>query len=224
MGNNLSKASVSESYFCYTRSEMLKFIPSDVCKVLEIGCAEGAFGQLLKDSRKVEVWGVEISESAANKARLKLDHVVIGDFENDKLNIPTSYFDCVIFNDVLEHFRYPWAVLKKTLEYLKKDGCVVASIPNVRYFENLKNIVLHKKWEYVESGIMDKTHLRFFTEKSICNMFKRCGYDIVRIEGIRSERFPWKIGLLNRLLFNALDDTKFQQFACVAHRKKSADL
>jgi hypothetical protein len=105
--------------------------------------------------------------------------------------------------------------IKRTLS---PGGYIVASIPNIRVYENMKRLLIRKEWEYTEHGIMDKRHLRFFTKKSIRRMFERCGYQIVTIEGINGGNFPWKFGLLNRVLFKALDDMRFSQFACVGQK------
>ena len=81
--------------------------------------------------------------------------------------LPDNNFDVVIFNDVLEHFENPWAVLENVKTKLNASGVVVASIPNVAYITNLVELILKKDWRYKpEGGILDKTHLRFFTKKS----------------------------------------------------------
>src|SRR3989338_2285023 len=100
----------SKGYYEYSRKEMLSFIPETIDRVLDIGCGAGNFGSILKENRRLEVWGVEVCEDAAEEARTKLDNVIIGDFENSYLELPERYFDCIVFNDVLEHFISPWDV------------------------------------------------------------------------------------------------------------------
>lgn len=199
------------------RKEMLRFIPKDVHKILEIGCGEGLFGNLCKQNFKAEVWGVEINKFAAEKAKDNLDNVFVGNIELNNIEIPVNYFDCIVFNDVLEHLQDPWLVLLKVKKYLKVGGYIVASIPNVRYILNLKNLLFNKEWEYVDwGGIMDKTHLRYFTVVSIEKIFTKCEYNIVKLEGINAIKFSWKLNLLNKILQNKLDDTRYLQFACIA--------
>lgn len=207
-----------DDYYSCSREEMLKFIPTGISRVLEIGCAEGYFGQILKSRFAVEVWGVENMPKAVEEARGRLDKVLLGDIEKGEVDLPTNYFDCIIFNDVLEHFQYPWKQLRSLRKYLKDGGYVVSSIPNVRHFENMKNLLIKKKWEYVDSGILDRTHLRFFTSKSIKEMFEISGYDVVSIDGINGGKFPWKFGLLNVVFLNLLNDMRYLQFACVARK------
>jgi 2-polyprenyl-3-methyl-5-hydroxy-6-metoxy-1,4-benzoquinol methylase len=151
----------------------------------------------------------------ADKARSRLDKVIVGGIE-EQPGLPDGYFDCIVFNDVLEHLVDPWTVLRSIKVKLKSGGCVVASIPNVRHFSNLRQLILEKEWRYMDCGVLDRTHLRFFTEKSIRRMFEDCGYNLCSIDGIVERPFPWTLGLLNRILFNSLRDTEYLQFACVA--------
>lgn len=172
------------------RKEMIQFIPPSARKILEIGCGEEEFGHALKRLYDVEVWGVEILEDVAQKAKTRLDKVLIGDIEADDFVLPSNYFDCIVFNDVLEHLRYPWFILKKIRVNLKENGYVIASIPNVRYYKNMKDVLIHKNWEYVDAGVMDKTHFRYFTIKSIRNLFKRCNFQVILIKGTNGIKFP----------------------------------
>jgi len=198
---------------------MLKFVPPGVHKVLEIGCAEGSFGLLLKRLRGVEVWGVDMSLPVADEAISRLDHFIVGDFEDENVDVPKKYFDCVVFNDVIEHFKYPWTVLRDVREYIVEGGYVVASIPNVRFLSNIKKLLIDKQWKYEDEGILDKTHLRFFVEESIRDMFKACDYRIIKLEGINAGKFSWKFEIINRILFNMFEDMRFRQFACVAQKE-----
>lgn len=208
-----------EGYYACSRDEMLRFIPQSARRILEVGCGEGFFGYILKSKIGAEVWGIEVYKNAAENAKLKLDKVIIGDIERDELSLPQNYFDCIIFNDVLEHLKYPWDVLKKIQYNLTDKGYVVASIPNLRFLDNIKMLLRNNDWEYKNKGILDKTHLRFFTKKSIKGMFEACGYDIVKIEGIFSKEFYWKFKLFNWIMKNKFEDMKYLQFACVAKLK-----
>ena len=198
------------------RDETIKYVPDSARTVLDVGCGEGHFGQNLKRHNHSEVWGIELYEVAAGKARTRLNRVITGDIERDDIGLPENYFDCIVFNDVLEHMMSPWDILKKIKIYLKTGGRVVASIPNIRYFECMKRLLLHKEWEYADCGVLDWTHLRFFTINSIRKMFEDNGYSVATLEGIDHSGFPWKFNLLNRVLLNRLDDMKYRRFACVA--------
>lgn len=110
----------------------------------------------------------------------------------------------------------PWVTLASVKPLLAKAGVVVASLPNMRYMPVFKELVLQGSWRYRQDGVMDKTHLRFFTKSSIVALFSDSGYVVDAIAGINGIEFPWKFGLLNALLNQRLADTQYQQYACVA--------
>lgn len=201
----------------HDRSEILPYIPRDINLVLEVGCGHGAFGKLLKSTHKIsEVWGVEINYSAATHATECIDKVIIGDFESQTLALPERYFDCVVFNDVLEHFIDPWSALEYTKSLLKPHGKLVASIPNVRFWGNLYHLLIEQDWKYEDWGIRDRTHLRFFTRKSIVRMMKDCNFRVEVINGINSSAFTIKYRLLKKFFQTGFQDTEFMQFVVVA--------
>ncbi len=207
-----------DDYFIQTRPEMLEFIPPTAERILEVGCATGMFGAQLKRRSDVEVWGIEYDTESAEIAREKLDMVLAGDVLQLGDHLPDSYFDCIVFNDVLEHLVDPFTVLLKVKGKLVKNGSIVCSIPNIRFFYTLKNFILDKQWKYEDAGIMDKTHLRFFTERSIVDMFDSLGYKMVEMKGINAIR-SWKFSFFNALSMGYLSDTRYLQFACVATPK-----
>jgi len=214
-----------DAYFKKERNEMLHRIPKDASIVLDVGCAVGSFGQILKSERLVEVWGIEISEYAASIAAQKLDKVVCGAFD-ENLDLPKKSFDCIVFNDVLQHLVDPYSALLYSKTLLKDGGMIVASIPNVRYFDNVWKLLVEKNWEYTQHGILDRTHLRFFTHRSILKTFSDLGYEIKSIEGINplEKEHPHlvrKFKFLNSILLNQLEDMRYIQFAVVAHPKSS---
>lgn len=210
-----------EVYASSGREEMLPFIPEGAKTFLDVGCSVGNFGALLKSRREAEVWGVETNPEAAAFASERLDYVINAPFDT-QLDLKSKRFDCVIFNDVLEHMVDPYSALEHTKSLLLPGGHVVASIPNVRYFGNMWPLIVHRSWEYVESGILDRTHLRFFTVDSIRSMFVNLGYTIDQLVGINALEeydtyFVRKYRILNFLALNRLDDMRWMQFAVVAH-------
>lgn len=168
------------------RKEMLAFVPSSARKVLDVGCGPGGFGQALRraDPNR-ELWAVELDPDVAAGARRHYDRVIVGTFP-DVLVAPGTTFDCIVFNDVLEHVVDPWTTLRATLPLLNAGGAVVASIPNVRNVRVVFDLVLRGNWTYTDIGIMDRTHLRFFTSKSIRSLFCHSGFTVDVLEGINS--------------------------------------
>jgi len=209
------------NYYQNLRLEMLPFIPKKAKKILELGCGEGMFGSYLRDNLGAEVWGIEIEPKFATKAQKNLDKVYIGDAETIIMGLPAKSFDVIVANDVLEHMVDPYSVLKEAKRILKKDGVVVSSIPNMRNFHVIYHLVRHGQWEYVESGILDRTHLRFFTKKSIDQMYERLGYEVVQNKGIFEEtNLPTAFKLANTLVRGKISDMKYVQFATVAKVKR----
>src|SRR6266404_6550133 len=94
-------------YYQCDRAEMLPFVPQSVSRVLEVGCGAGRFGAEIRRSRKAEVWGIEAIPEIAAQAAERLDRVLTKNIEDGALELPSDYFDCIIFNDVLEHLTYP---------------------------------------------------------------------------------------------------------------------
>lgn len=201
-------------YFRQTRPEMLPYIPDHASRILDVGCGSGQFGAQLRHTGR-EVWGAELNPEAAAAAKLVLDHAFCGDIETLMPQLPPTYFDCIIFNDVLEHLVDPFSMLRNIQPLLAPGGVVVASIPNVRYFFNIRELLVDRQWRYRNYGIMDRTHLRFFTRYSMADMFVDAGYVVQKIEGINGFT-SWKFSLLNALLFGHIEDMRHEQFACVA--------
>ena len=155
-------------------------------RVLEVGCATGFFGAFLKE-RGFEVWGVETSALQAKRAAKRLDQVYIGcieDFLKSDECLEAGSFDYVVFGDVLEHLASPLDVLKSCADILAPDGAILASIPNVAHLA-VRLMLLEGRWEYVRFGILDDTHLRFFTRKSIVELFSDAGYSISSMYAVR---------------------------------------
>lgn len=175
-----------KSAYTGSRQDVLALIPEEAKRILNVGCANGAMGEEIKSFRNnITVFGIEKNKQMGLKAKKKLDRVIIGDIEemdfSKKLDV-NSPFDCIVFADILEHLRDPWAVMQEFRNFLTKEGKIVASIPNVRHFSTLFALAVKGKWPYRERGIHDSTHLRFFTMKNIREMFKLADLKIVDIK------------------------------------------
>lgn len=150
--------------------------------VLEFGCATGYFSQLLL-ARGCEVTGIEINADAAKVSEQYCKKVIVADLDFASLSelLPSQEFDVAVFGDVLEHLRNPWKVLDEARRLLKPDGYVVASIPNITHGA-IRLSLLKGKFEYTKVGILDDTHLRFFSRDSVEDLFVKSGYEVDYID------------------------------------------
>lgn len=166
------------------RREMLAFVPPAARSVLDVGCGPGGFGQSLRqEASGRELWAVEPDEEVAAGASRHYDTMVVGSFPEAVAGAGRT-FDCIVFNDVLEHLVDPWSVLRAAAPLLAPGGAVVASIPNVRNVSVVAGLVLRGDWTYRDIGILDRTHLRFFTAATIRSLFADCGFTIEAMAGV----------------------------------------
>jgi 2-polyprenyl-3-methyl-5-hydroxy-6-metoxy-1,4-benzoquinol methylase len=162
------------------REDILPYIPQDIEKVLDVGCARGLLGEIIKKERGCKVYGIEMSEETAQIARTRLDEVFCVNVEEAPLPFKED-LDVIIFADILEHLIDPWRVLERSREWLKPGGIVFASIPNTAHFSIVLDL-LRGRWDYLPYGLLSISHVRFFTRASIENMFIKSGYSIVTIQ------------------------------------------
>ena len=156
------------------RDDVFNLVPDNINKVLDMGCSIGALGEHIKrKNNNVEVVGVETDKQMAKVTKGKIDRVIMEDIERINLidYFQYNYFDCIIFADVLEHLKDPWAVLKNVTNFLTNSGFIITSIPNVRHYTTIFNLLFRGNWPYRGRGIHDKNHLRFFTFKNIKKCF-----------------------------------------------------
>ena len=149
--------------------------------VLEIGCATGYMSEVLRARLGCTVVGVEIDPAAAAEAAGRADRVIVGDVEtlDWEEHLAGERFDAIVFADVLEHLRDPSAVLERARALLAPGGVVVASVPNVAHV-SVRLALLAGEFRYRETGLLDETHMRFFTRASLQDLFERSGFAIVR--------------------------------------------
>jgi 2-polyprenyl-3-methyl-5-hydroxy-6-metoxy-1,4-benzoquinol methylase len=212
---------VLSPYYYSVRYDLIKLIPSETKKILEVGCAGGMTGKALREKGFDEIVGIEILEEPAQNAKSHYDKLIIGDVEKITLPFEKGHFDCILYGDVLEHLTDPWKLLKDHNALIKTGGIIICSIPNIRHYRIIKRLTIKGEWEYREDGIMDKTHLRFFTIKSIRSLLENSGFEITKI--IKKPSGAAWIKLLNRICGNRFIDYLVRQYIVVAVKMKEAN-
>lgn len=172
---------VNPAYYSLARTDMVQYIDfaRDDCALLELGCgAGGTLMQLRFDHPRFRLHGVELDEHVAALARSFADDVRVVNLE--AWDVPEEWrgaFDCVLAGDVIEHLRDTGRIMRQIHAMLKPGGRLIASIPNVQHISVLRGL-LGGHWDYTAAGILDRTHLRFFTADSVIAMIVKAGLAI----------------------------------------------
>lgn len=194
-----SALSDSTDYYSHARSELVALLPVDTenC-VLELGCGSGATSALIKhEQRAIELWGIEKFPDAAAHARDLgvFDQFFEGDVENIIKDLPKNHFTHIIAGDILEHLVDPWSVCEQLRSCLKPGGTFICSIPNIRNLSFLLKLTFKGRFEYKDSGVLDRTHLRFFARKDVHDLFASTGYSDIKIGPVRpKKRLSYRLG------------------------------
>jgi 2-polyprenyl-3-methyl-5-hydroxy-6-metoxy-1,4-benzoquinol methylase len=185
-----------------TRPEVMALLPKlkPGLNVLEIGCGEGAFCAKIPGAK--ETWGIEPHHASAEIASRRLHKVFVDTFDGAKSALPVGYFDLVICNDVIEHMTDHDAFLRCIQAYMAPGALLVGSLPNVRFYGNLFNLIVARDWHYKPSGILDRTHFRFFTFRSLRRSLEESGFHVEHLQGLnKGRRVGWTVRGLAEVLF-----------------------
>jgi len=211
----------ADDYFSNVRTELIELVPRNAeNRVLEIGAGNGAtLIQLKAMGLALEVVGVDIvGTQDGGQAHPDIDRFIVADIEKTDLGLAEGYFDVIICADVLEHLIDPWKAVRDLGRYLKKGGVFIASFPNIREYTTLKKIVFDGDFRYGDSGILDKTHLRFFCRKNMIELFEDNGFKVVKVVSTFDYIKKGKRVLLNKLFFNKLADFFSRQYFMVVQK------
>jgi 2-polyprenyl-3-methyl-5-hydroxy-6-metoxy-1,4-benzoquinol methylase len=216
-GQDMSYEAKPDGYFDGTRYDFIRLLPENKQgRILEIGCGFGETGtQALKDMKCAAYIGVELSDRAAKIASHKLTKVLHGNIETMTLDFEPQSFDVLIMSEVLEHLVDPWATLRRLHPFIKTGGKVLASSPNMSHHSVIRRL-LRGDWTLADSGVMDRTHLRWFTPKSYASMFQDTGFQVKSVKPVRA--FGRKASLINWLTGNKLSYLFMNQICIQAER------
>lgn len=154
--------------------------------VLDVGCSSGNFGAELIKRKGCIVDGIEINHDDALAAEKNLRKVYVLNVETDNLNVLNEKYDVIYFGDVIEHLVDPAKALEKFKSFLKPKGKIVFSIPNMAHAA-IRLLLLRGDFEYTETGLLDKTHLHFYTLSEIEKVFIEAGYSLDKIEFVEKD-------------------------------------
>ena len=178
-----------QGYHDLLRQEILALIPQNAKSILDLGCGTGELGKALKQRQSCLVDGIEINKEAANAAKQNLDHVFTDNLNRFDPSFLSRKYDTLIFADILEHLIAPWLVLKKFTSVLEDNGVVIASIPNIAH-PWIVSQLQKGLFRYELAGLLDVTHLRFFTKTTIGQLFYKAGLKITEITPYPNEKNP----------------------------------
>jgi 2-polyprenyl-3-methyl-5-hydroxy-6-metoxy-1,4-benzoquinol methylase len=176
--SNAALHSVDDSYYQNARPEIVNLVPNSATKILELGCGAGHTGAAVKCRQKAHVTGIEMEATAALVAAKCLDQVWQEDIDSFEFPWEEESFDCIIAGDILEHLRDPWRVLRHAYRLLTPNGVIVVSIPNVGFFDIIHSL-LTGRFDYEDAGLLDRTHLRFFTRSTFTEALLKAGFTLL---------------------------------------------
>jgi SAM-dependent methyltransferase len=169
------------SYYESINPELYAELPAGLGKVLELGCGAGALGAKYKSVNPKSYWcGIEYVEEQASRAMERLDQVFCVDIESNFPFPCEGQYDALVIGDVLEHLKDPWLALQRLVKCIKPSGFISICIPNVGHWTVVANL-LAGNFTYQDSGILDRTHLRFFTGRSMIDLLSQAGIEITNI-------------------------------------------
>ncbi len=174
----------ADEYYAQLNETLLGMIPGESRCFLDVGCAAGENGRSIKERFPgAVVHGIEREPKARALAARHLDQVFDTDLDKGLPSLAPPY-DCILCGDILEHLTDPWNALTHLAELLSPGGRILASIPNIRHYKILRDLALRGRFTYRSSGILDSTHLRFFTLREMKALFEQAGLQVDRVKPI----------------------------------------
>ncbi|WP_293904497.1 bifunctional 2-polyprenyl-6-hydroxyphenol methylase/3-demethylubiquinol 3-O-methyltransferase UbiG [Phenylobacterium sp.] len=209
------------SYFANARADIVAMLPTGPdSAILELGCGAGGTGRAVLEAGKAGRYvGLELSPVAGAAAAEHLSEVLVGDVEALDLAPLQGAFDALIVSEVLEHLTDPWTTLKRLAGCLKPGGRVYASSPNVANWKVIRGL-LRGRFDYADKGVMDRTHLRWFTPDTYADLFRSAGFEVLECRPVTPLRSRSLV--LDRITGGRLRHLLFTQIMVVAQRPGAA--
>jgi SAM-dependent methyltransferase len=212
----LAYGSKQRGYFAGARRTFLDLLPaSPHARLLELGCGNGnTAAAALAQGKCGWACGIELCDAPAAQACAKLDQVIVGDIEHLSLDLPPASFDVLLMSEVLEHLRDPASVLLRLRTLMKPGAIVLAGSPNVCHYSVIL-MLLRGRWDYEPEGIMDETHIRWFSPATYRQLFEKTGFVVDHVR----PAFPLhtKARLANTLMLRRFEYLFHSQIELRAH-------
>jgi len=212
----LAYGTKQKAYFTGARRTFLNLLPANPqARLLELGCGSGnTSAAALAEGKCGWACGIELCEGPAAEARNKLNKVIVGDIERLSLELPPASFDVLLMSEVLEHLRDPAPVLLKLRSLLKPGAIVLAGSPNVCHHSVIR-MLLRGRWDYAPEGIMDETHVRWFSPATYRELFEKAGFVVDHVRP--ASPLHTKARLANALLLRRFQYLFHSQIELRAH-------
>ncbi|MFT5295188.1 MAG: 2-polyprenyl-3-methyl-5-hydroxy-6-metoxy-1,4-benzoquinol methylase [Colwellia sp.] len=211
--------SSNSRYYANVRSGLLDHvIKKDGSAILELGCAEGKTGKWLKENGHAAYYvGLDIHEPSIKIASHDLDEAICTDLDTFMFSsLGEKRFDFILCGDVLEHLRDPWAVLSDLSHVIKEDGTLVITVPNTQHYTVSLALLFKGEWSYKDAGILDRTHIRFFTRKTMFELYNSKQYSLVANQALFwGRRDPF----INKITLGIFENILAPQWNLVLKRK-----
>lgn len=175
-------------------------------KILDVGCGYGQNGEAMIKRGNI-VFGIDILPAVIQKAKTRLTYAAVADFsrpEDIPDEIKREKFDMVILSDVLEHVYDPMGLIRNAIPMMKENAVLLVSVPNTANWLNRIKLFFGQ-WDYDVSGVMDRTHIRFFTLKSIKRLIETAGFDIINVSATPYLLRGFSVQIRNRLFPDSRD-------------------
>lgn len=206
-------------YHHFARTEIVPYLPAEPKRLLELGCAAGGTVAHIK-TLYPNLWaaGVELDRNAAQEAQKSLDVVWQGTVEETlwDTHIAPGSLDVVLCLDILEHLADPWTAVKRITALLAPGGRLIISIPNIRNFKFIRKLLINGDFRYRDAGLLDRTHLRFFTRQTAIELACCGGLMLEKAVRAHDWRFPDARYILSKITAGRSDELTAKQWIIVA--------
>jgi 2-polyprenyl-3-methyl-5-hydroxy-6-metoxy-1,4-benzoquinol methylase len=207
------------SYYHHIRHEIRTLLPERATRILEVGAGAGGTLKWLKTIYpEAETTGVELNSDLGEELKRNVDVSIIGNIEDCLVKLKS--YDLILLLDVLEHIIDPTDMLRNIVQRLDRSGHAIVSVPNIAFLGVSLPLLLQRRFTYMESGILDRTHVKFFVEDTALALLNEANLDVTM--GLISGMQGPKSRLLNRLSFGLLKHYLGRQYIMRGERRGDA--